>query len=90
MLGHLKTTMARYLYSTSKPRFYLHIIPSAKDFTRGPLVIVTGLRHFKDILFRFDTIHPDAHVNIKLAIILNAERTTEAEDSRIRQLFGAK
>lgn len=71
----------------SEPRFYLHVILSAKNFTGGPLVIVTGLLHLKDFLFRFDTTHPDAHVNIKHSIILNAETATEVKNSRIWQLF---
>lgn len=90
LLGHLKTTVAWDMCSPSEPRFYLHIIPSAKNFTGGPFVIVTSLPHLKDILFRFDTMHPDAHVNFKHVIILNAERTTEVKDGRIQQRFRAK
>lgn len=73
----------------SKPKSYLHIIPIAKNFTGGPLVIGTGLLHLKDILLRFDTTHPDTHVNIKHTIILNGEQK-EVKDSRIQQLFKAK
>lgn len=90
MLGHLKTTVAWYQCSPSEPRFYLHIIASAKNFTGGPFVIVTSLLDLKDILFHFVTMHPDTHVNIKDTIILNAERTTEVKDGRIQQLFRAK
>lgn len=35
----------------------------------------TGLLYQKDILLRFDTLHPDTHVNIKQSIILNGEET---------------
>lgn len=57
-----------------KTRIYLHIIPIAKNFTGGPIVMGTGLLNLKDILFLFDTTHPDTHVNIKQVIILKLRK----------------
>lgn len=57
-------------HSLSKTRIYLHIIPIAKNFTGGPFLMGTGLLHLNDVLFRFDTMHPDTHVNVKQLIIL--------------------